>query len=224
MVSRVLTPTLISLITLYRTLYFNVKLNLTIHILILVHPSNLSGQAVCAVGMFELQIRHFQNPLGVLLSGDCCDLQASGSSQHCSARDQCDTYFQACLKEYQARVNPTGACTFGSGSTGILGGNSQSFRHRGHVAGGGGGGGEGGEDGANGHIVIPFKYAWPVSTGVGAGYSYGNQGNWLNNTVKLRLGRNNNGGMVSHASTLLSVARFIYFLHHHAGPNTALAV
>lgn len=178
------------------------KLNWNINTLILVCPSihfvlppslPLPGQAVCAVGMFELQIRHFQNLHGVLLTGDCCDMQASGSNQRCSARDQCDTYFQACLKEYQARVNPTGACTFGSGSTGILGGNSQSFRHRGHVA---GRGGEGGEDEANGHIVIPFEYAWPVSTGVGAGYSYGNQGNWLNNTVKLRQVRNNNGGMV----------------------------
>ncbi|MED6284523.1 hypothetical protein CHARACLAT_019969, partial [Characodon lateralis] len=112
-------------------------------------------QAVCAAGMFELQIRHFQNPHGFLQTGDCCDLQASGG-QRCSARDQCDTFFHACLKEYQARVVPTGPCTFGSGTTGILGGNSQSLRHRGHDAGGGGA-----EDGTNGHISISFKYAWP---------------------------------------------------------------
>uniref|UniRef100_A0A3P8UC67 Notch ligand N-terminal domain-containing protein n=1 Tax=Amphiprion percula TaxID=161767 RepID=A0A3P8UC67_AMPPE len=120
----------------------------------------IQPQAVTAVGMFELQIRHFQNPHGLLQNGDCCDLQ-TGGVQRCSARDQCDTFFQACLKEYQARVVPTGSCTFGSGSTGILGGNSQSLRHRGHDAGRGGGGGE---DGSNGHIVIPFIYAWPVST------------------------------------------------------------
>lgn len=106
--------------------------------------------------MFELQIRHYQNPHGLLQTGDCCDLPAIGG-QRCSARDQCDTYFQACLKEYQARVSPTGGCTFGSGSTGILGGNALSLHHRGHEG--------GGEDGTNGHIVIPFKYAWPVSTG-----------------------------------------------------------
>ncbi|XP_042269785.1 protein jagged-2 isoform X1 [Thunnus maccoyii] len=122
----------------------------------------IQPQSVCAVGMFELQIRHFQNPHGLLQTGDCCDLQASGG-QRCSSRDQCDTFFQACLKEYQARVAPTGACTFGSGTTGILGGNSQSLRHRGQDGGGGGGGGGGGEDGINGHIVIPFKYAWPKS-------------------------------------------------------------
>ncbi|XP_029302965.1 protein jagged-1 isoform X2 [Cottoperca gobio] len=114
----------------------------------------IQPQAVCAVGMFELQIYYFQNPLGLLQTGDCCDLQGSGG-QRCSARDQCDTFFKACLKEYQARVIPTGTCTFGSGSTGILGGNSQSLLRRGHDG--------GGEDGTNGHIVIPFKYAWPKS-------------------------------------------------------------
>ncbi|XP_068601845.1 protein jagged-1b [Brachionichthys hirsutus] len=115
-------------------------------------------QDVFAVGMFELQIRHFQNPHGLLLTGDCCDLQASGG-QRCSVRDQCDTFFQACLKEYQARVIQSGTCTFGSGSTGVLGGNSHSLHHRGHDGGRGGRG----EDGTNGHIVIPFQYAWPKS-------------------------------------------------------------
>ncbi|KAK1900104.1 Protein jagged-1b [Dissostichus eleginoides] len=62
--------------------------------------------------MFELQIYYYQNPLGLLQTGDCCDLQASGG-QRCSARDQCDTIFHACLKEYQARVAPSGTCTFG---------------------------------------------------------------------------------------------------------------
>lgn len=141
--------------------------------------------------MFELQIRHFQNPHGLLQTGDCCDLQASGG-QRCSSRDQCDTFFQACLKEYQARVVPTGACTFGSGSTGILGGNSLSLRHRGHNGGGAGGG----EDGTNVHIVIPFKYAWPVSTGAvlvitmvtkGTGYASSTtiQSNWGKSRIKM---------------------------------------
>uniref|UniRef100_A0A8C6SZZ3 Delta-like protein n=1 Tax=Neogobius melanostomus TaxID=47308 RepID=A0A8C6SZZ3_9GOBI len=113
----------------------------------------LLSQAALAVGMFELQIRHFHNLHGLLQNGACCDPQANGG-QRCSARDQCDTYFQACLKEYQARVIPTGPCTFGTGSTGVLGGNSHSLRHQSH---------SGAEDGTNGHIVIPFKYAWPKS-------------------------------------------------------------
>ncbi|XP_053729523.1 protein jagged-1b isoform X1 [Synchiropus splendidus] len=121
---------------------------------ILLFALSIHPQGVCAVGMFELQIRHFQNPNGLLQSGDCCDLQVS---QRCSSRDQCDTFFRACLKEYQTRVAPTGACTFGSGSTAILGGNSQSLRHRGHDRGGPG------EEGSDGLIVIPFKYAWPKS-------------------------------------------------------------
>ncbi|KAJ0022047.1 hypothetical protein NQD34_009537 [Periophthalmus magnuspinnatus] len=112
----------------------------------------MQPQIVLAVGMFELQIRNFQNLHGLLHNGACCDLQANGV-QRCSARDQCDTYFQACLKEYQARVFPTGPCTFGTGTTGVLGGNSHSLYHPSHGA----------EDNTNGHIVIPFKYAWPKS-------------------------------------------------------------
>ncbi|XP_014858138.1 PREDICTED: protein jagged-1-like [Poecilia mexicana] len=128
---------------------------------ILLAVLTLQPRAVRAAGMFELQIRHFHNPQGLLQDGDCCDLQAGGAGgQRCSARDQCDTFFHACLKEYQARVVPMGTCTFGSGTTGVLGGNSLSLRHRGHEPGGGGGGGE---DGTNGHVSIHFKYAWPKS-------------------------------------------------------------
>uniref|UniRef100_A0A3B3SKJ6 Notch ligand N-terminal domain-containing protein n=1 Tax=Paramormyrops kingsleyae TaxID=1676925 RepID=A0A3B3SKJ6_9TELE len=113
-------------------------------------------QATCAVGTFELQIRQVQNPHGLLQNGECCD-RFSPSKPHCSPTDQCDTFFRACLKEYQARVAPTGTCTFGSGSTSVLGGNSFSVHHHGHH-------GTGGVlDSSEGHIAIPFKYAWPVS-------------------------------------------------------------
>lgn len=110
-------------------------------------------QLVCAGGMFEVQIRQFQNPVGLLQNGECCDL-LSNRGQRCPVSDQCDTFFRACLKEYQARVAPTGTCTFGSGSTAVLGGNTHSLRHHTH---------DGGE-GSNGRISIPFLYAWPVST------------------------------------------------------------
>ncbi|XP_054901592.1 protein jagged-1 [Poeciliopsis prolifica] len=125
---------------------------------ILLAVLTLQPRAARAAGMFELQIRHFHNPHGLLQAGDCCDLQAGGGGggQRCSARDQCDTFFHACLKEYQARVVATGACTFGFGTTAVLGGNSLSLRHRGHEPGGG-------DDGTNGHISIHFKYAWPKS-------------------------------------------------------------
>ncbi|KAK1785336.1 hypothetical protein P4O66_018714 [Electrophorus voltai] len=108
----------------------------------------LQSQVVRAVGSFELQIHQWQNSLGILQSGQCCDPQAS-RGQDCLLDDQCDTFFRACLKEYQARVAPTGTCTFGIGSTPVLGGNSHTVRHRAH---------EGGE---GGRIIIPFDYAWP---------------------------------------------------------------
>ncbi|KAG7270285.1 hypothetical protein CRUP_037509 [Coryphaenoides rupestris] len=54
-------------------------------ILLLLFALSVQPQAVCAVGTFELQIRHFQNAQGLLHTGECCDLQASGG-QHCSAR------------------------------------------------------------------------------------------------------------------------------------------
>ncbi|XP_027017863.1 protein jagged-1b isoform X1 [Tachysurus fulvidraco] len=103
--------------------------------------------AVHAVGMFELQIRQWQNSLGILQNGQCCDLQSS-KGQRCPQSDQCDTYFRVCLKEYQARVLPVGTCTFGTGITPVLGGNSHGMHHHGLEA---------------GRIVIPFKYAWPKS-------------------------------------------------------------
>uniref|UniRef100_A0A3B1IMG4 Notch ligand N-terminal domain-containing protein n=1 Tax=Astyanax mexicanus TaxID=7994 RepID=A0A3B1IMG4_ASTMX len=109
------------------------------------------AQVLQAVGSFELQIHMWQNSLGILQSGQCCDLQAGGG-QRCPPGDQCDTFFRVCLKEYQTRVAPTGSCTFGSGSTPVLGGNSHTVHHHGH---------EGSE---GGRIVIPFKYAWPVSS------------------------------------------------------------
>ncbi|XP_063061440.1 protein jagged-1b [Engraulis encrasicolus] len=112
----------------------------------------LQSQLVHAKGMFEVQIRQFQNPHGFLQNGECCDLPSNKGSR-CPASDPCDTFFRACLKEYQSRVVPTGTCTFGTGSTGILGGNSHSFHHHTH---------DGGE-GISGRIVIKFEPAWPKS-------------------------------------------------------------
>ncbi|MBN3319096.1 JAG1A protein, partial [Atractosteus spatula] len=102
-------------------------------------------------GVFELQIKQLQNTNGLLLSGGCCDSGGGGGvGGRCPQADQCDTFLRACLKEYQVRVSPTGSCTFGAGSTGVLGGNSFSLRHR-----------TPGEQ--VGRISIPFKYAWPNS-------------------------------------------------------------
>ncbi|XP_066560149.1 protein jagged-1 isoform X3 [Amia ocellicauda] len=119
----------------------------------------LQPQVLRAVGMFELQIKQVHNPSGLLQNGECCDGGGRGGDEGgggsssggpCSLSDQCDTYFFACLKEYQVRVLPTGPCTFGSGSTGILGSNSFNLRHHGHNE-------------QSGRITIPFKYPWPKS-------------------------------------------------------------
>uniref|UniRef100_W5NBN2 EGF-like domain-containing protein n=1 Tax=Lepisosteus oculatus TaxID=7918 RepID=W5NBN2_LEPOC len=108
-------------------------------------------QVLQAVGVFELQIEQLQNTNGLLLGGGCCDGGGGGGAGgRCPQADQCDTFLRACLKEYQVRVSPTGPCTFGAGSTGVLGGNSFSLRHR-----------TPGEQ--VGRIGIPFKYAWPKS-------------------------------------------------------------
>uniref|UniRef100_A0A672IYV0 Delta-like protein n=1 Tax=Salarias fasciatus TaxID=181472 RepID=A0A672IYV0_SALFA len=66
-------------------------------------------------------------------------------------RDECDTYFKVCLKEFQTVTTP-GQCTFGAGSTRVLGGNTFSFR--------------GAKNNPNkiddaGKILIPFQFAWP---------------------------------------------------------------
>uniref|UniRef100_A0A7N8X194 Delta-like protein n=1 Tax=Mastacembelus armatus TaxID=205130 RepID=A0A7N8X194_9TELE len=67
-------------------------------------------------------------------------------------RDECDTYFKVCLKEYQMEVTTTGLCTFGAGSTQVLGGNMFSFKNA--------------KNNPNkiddaGKILIPFQFAWP---------------------------------------------------------------
>ncbi|KAA0714844.1 Protein jagged-1 [Triplophysa tibetana] len=110
----------------------------------------LQPQVACALGTFEVQIRHWLNPQGTLQNGECCDPQASGG-QRCSSGDQCDTFFKACLKEYQARVAPIGTCSYGTSSTSVLGGNSQTLHHHGNE----------GVDSRYGRIAIPFKHAWP---------------------------------------------------------------
>ncbi|XP_078517114.1 protein jagged-2-like isoform X1 [Lissotriton helveticus] len=103
-------------------------------------PQNLE-----AAGAFELQIKMVQNYRGLLASGECC----KGGTPPC-LRDECSTYFRVCLKEYQLRVVPGGACVMGTGSTPVLGGSTFTIRAR-HG------------DGILGRVHIPFHFAWPKS-------------------------------------------------------------
>lgn len=103
-----------------------------------------------STGYFELQLITVENVNGELADGECCDGSRSSQDLRCT-RDECDTYFRVCLKEYQMEVTTSGPCTFGAGSTQVLGGNMFSFRSNGNKV-----------DEA-GRIWIPFKFAWPVS-------------------------------------------------------------
>uniref|UniRef100_A0A4W6FR58 Delta-like protein n=1 Tax=Lates calcarifer TaxID=8187 RepID=A0A4W6FR58_LATCA len=106
-----------------------------------------------STGYFELQLISVENVNGELADGECCDGSRSSQDLRCT-RDECDTYFKVCLKEYQMEVTTAGSCTFGAGSTQVLGGNMFSFKSV--------------KNNPNkiddaGKILIPFQFAWPVS-------------------------------------------------------------
>lgn len=104
-----------------------------------------------STGYFELQLISVENVNGELADGECCDGSRSSQDLRCT-RDECDTYFKVCLKEYQTEVTTSGSCTFGAGSTQVLGGNMFSFKSA--------------KNNPNkiddaGKILIPFQFAWP---------------------------------------------------------------
>ncbi|KAM4633960.1 protein jagged-2b isoform 3-T3 [Polymixia lowei] len=106
-----------------------------------------------STGYFELQLITVENVNGELADGECCDGSRTLQDRRCS-RDECDTYFTICLKEYQTEVTPTSRCTYGEGSTQVLGGNMFSFKST--------------KNNLNkfdeaGKILIPFQFAWPRS-------------------------------------------------------------
>ena len=88
------------------------------------------------------------NVNGELLNGMCCDGTRNTADRKCT-RDECDTFFKVCLKEYQSRVSAAGPCSFGMGSTPELGGNTFSFKSP--------------VRNDKSRIVLPFSFAWPVS-------------------------------------------------------------
>lgn len=90
-----------------------------------------------------------RNTNGELQSGSCCDGTRNAADNNRCTRDECDTYFRLCLKEYQSRVTPGGQCSFGSGSTPVIGGNVVSRKSL--------------EDNDKARIVLPFSFAWLVS-------------------------------------------------------------
>ncbi|XP_035390719.1 protein jagged-1a isoform X2 [Electrophorus electricus] len=105
-------------------------------------------KAAEASGYFELQVLSVQNINGELQNGLCCDGTRNPADNKCT-RDECDTYFRVCLKEYQSRVSSGGPCSFGSGSTPVIGGNNISPKTL--------------AKNDKSHIVLPFNFAWPRS-------------------------------------------------------------
>uniref|UniRef100_A0A672QI57 Delta-like protein n=1 Tax=Sinocyclocheilus grahami TaxID=75366 RepID=A0A672QI57_SINGR len=114
-----------------------------LHAFLLCLPTKVSD----ASGHFELEIVSMQNANGELQNGLCCDGERNPADRKCT-RDECDTYFKVCLKEYQSRVSAAGACSFGTGSTAVLGGNKFSTK---------------GTRSGKSRIVLPFSFAWPRS-------------------------------------------------------------
>ncbi|XP_023656471.1 protein jagged-1b-like isoform X2 [Paramormyrops kingsleyae] len=100
-----------------------------------------------ASGHFELQILSMQNVNGELQNDLCCAGARSAADRRCT-RDECDTYFKVCLKEYQSRVSAAGPCSFGTGSTPVIGGNTFSLKTI---------------KSEKSRIVLPFSFAWPRS-------------------------------------------------------------
>uniref|UniRef100_A0A8C2L8T5 Delta-like protein n=1 Tax=Cricetulus griseus TaxID=10029 RepID=A0A8C2L8T5_CRIGR len=123
----------------------------------------LCVQAARPMGYFELQLSALRNVNGELLSGACCDGDGRTTRAGGCGRDECDTYVRVCLKEYQAKVTPTGPCSYGYGATPVLGGNSFYLPPAGAAGDRARARSRTGGHQDPGLVVIPFQFAWPRS-------------------------------------------------------------
>uniref|UniRef100_A0AAQ5XKJ2 Delta-like protein n=1 Tax=Amphiprion ocellaris TaxID=80972 RepID=A0AAQ5XKJ2_AMPOC len=167
-----------------------------------------------STGYFELQLISVENVNGELADGECCDGSRSSQDLRCT-RDECDTYFKVCLKEYQMEVTTSGSCTFGAGSTQVLGGNMFSFKSA--------------KNNPNkiddaGKILIPFQFAWPRTyTLIIEAWDWDN--GTRNNEDELLIERSIHTGMINpgdHWQTILHdgpVARLVYRIRVRCDDN-----
>lgn len=114
------------------------------------------------MGYFELRLSALRNANGELLNGACCDGDGRSTRAGGCGHDECDTYVRVCLKEYQAKVTPTGPCSYGHGATPVLGGNSFYLPPAGTAGDRARARARAGGDQDPGLVVIPFQFAWPV--------------------------------------------------------------
>lgn len=112
------------------------------------------SQITCS-GLFELRLKSFRNDNGVNSLGRCCSekLLSNGSCQ-----GSCKTRFRICLKQYQAEIDTTSSCTFGSAATQILGDNTFNLTQfttatRNQPQ----------KGPSINPIRFPFEFTWPVS-------------------------------------------------------------
>uniref|UniRef100_A0A8D0U111 Delta-like protein n=1 Tax=Sus scrofa TaxID=9823 RepID=A0A8D0U111_PIG len=118
----------------------------------------LCVQAARPMGYFELQLSALRNVNGELLSGACCDGDGRTTRAGGCGHDECDTYVRVCLKEYQAKVTPTGPCNYGHGATPVLGGNSFYLPPAGAAGDRARARARAGGDQDPGLVVIPFQF------------------------------------------------------------------
>ncbi|XP_062865931.1 protein jagged-1a isoform X2 [Trichomycterus rosablanca] len=106
-------------------------------------------QLCAASGHFELRVVPTRNANGEPQAAPCCGGTRSPSESDRCARSECHTYFRICLKEYQSRVTPGGSCSFGSGTTPVIAGNTAASKSL--------------AENDKAHVVLPFSFAWPRS-------------------------------------------------------------
>ena len=102
---------------------------------------------VNTTGIFELDLKRFENENGVNSDGNCCAGVRTGN--RCSS--WCRTFFRVCLTHYQATITDDVHCNFAEIFTPVLtyGNNSVDFSNlpvKFDIP-----------------IKFPFQFAWPVS-------------------------------------------------------------
>uniref|UniRef100_A0A182UN12 Notch ligand N-terminal domain-containing protein n=1 Tax=Anopheles merus TaxID=30066 RepID=A0A182UN12_ANOME len=107
---------------------------------------------VAGSGLFELELRYFQNEKSIDHNEKCCSEKADAQGRCIGT---CKTRFRACLKHYQATIDTTSPCTFGDVITPVLEGTTLNFTAI-----------SGAKEGFTNPIRFPFEFGWPVGVAV----------------------------------------------------------
>ncbi|EAA14361.4 AGAP010265-PA, partial [Anopheles gambiae str. PEST] len=102
---------------------------------------------VAGSGLFELELRYFQNEKSIDHNEKCCSEKADAQGRCIGT---CKTRFRACLKHYQATIDTTSPCTFGDVITPVLEGTTLNFTAI-----------SGAKEGFTNPIRFPFEFGWP---------------------------------------------------------------